>query len=117
MIRSVISTTVYHHTIWYWFQLRWDKYESKTAFWVEEDLEAEYESSKTKSVRENTQYEVSRAAEDTMVEAAAPVSLEMGEVRDAPTGWALCMGLAWSLCGFPEMEVPPKHIFKGGFPS
>lgn len=52
-----------------------------------------------------------------MVEAAAPVSLEMGEVRDAPTGWALCMGLAWSLCGFPEMEVPPKHIFKGGFPS
>ena len=59
---------------------------------MEEDLEAEYESSKTKSVRENTQYETTRAAEDTMAEAAAPVSLEMGEVRDAPTGWALGMG-------------------------
>ena len=95
MICSVNSTTTIYLIFpinIYWFQLRWDKYESKTAYWVEEDLEAEYESSKTKSVRENTQYETTRAAEDTMAEAAAPVSLEMGEVRGAPTGWALGMG-------------------------
>lgn len=65
---------------------RWDKYEAKTLFWAEEELEAEWESSKTKTFREKTQYETLTGAEDAMAEHDVPLTLSMGEVRDAQTG-------------------------------
>lgn len=68
-------------------KLRWDKYESKTLFWVEEEVEAEYESSRSKTTREQFNYETEQPAPDALLEAAAPLTLDMADVRDTPTGW------------------------------
>ena len=57
---------------------------------MEEDLEAEYESSRSTTIREQTQYETEQTAEDALAEAAAPVTLDMAEVRDGPTGFHGC---------------------------
>ncbi|CAL1128311.1 unnamed protein product [Cladocopium goreaui] len=65
---------------------KWDKYESKTLFWVEEEVEAEYESSRSKTTREQFNYETEQPAPDALLEAAAPLTLDMADVRDTPTG-------------------------------
>ena len=56
-------------------------------YWVEEELEAEWESSKSKSTREVTQYETTVVAADALADHDAPLTLSMGDVRDVSTGW------------------------------
>lgn len=56
-------------------------------FWVEEELEAEWETSKTKTHTEQVTYEVEQSAEEALLQAAAPLTLEMAEVRDPASGW------------------------------
>ena len=65
---------------------RWDKYESKTQYWVEEDLEAEYESKRARMRRETTEYQTGQSVEDAFMNASAPMTLDMAEVRDPQRG-------------------------------
>ena len=50
-------------------------------------MEAEWESSKSKSTREVTQYETTVAAPDALAAHDTPLTLSMGDVRDVTTGW------------------------------
>ena len=65
---------------------RWDKYESKTAYWVEEDLECEFESSRSKSVKETSQYETDQPASDTLFDASMPPTMDTDEIKNMQTG-------------------------------
>lgn len=56
-------------------------------YWVEEELEAEWETSKTKTQTEELEYETEQRAEEALLEASAPLTLEMAEVRDPGSGW------------------------------
>lgn len=68
------------------YKPRWDKYESKTMYWVEEDVEAEWESSKSKTYRERTQYETQTGAADALADQDVPLTLNMGDVRNPASG-------------------------------
>lgn len=59
---------------------------SKTQYWFEDDIEAEWESTRAHTTRETSQYETEQSAEDAMMDASAPVALDMGDVRDVQTG-------------------------------
>lgn len=56
--------------------IRWDKYENKQLFWVEEDLKAEWEKSTTKSRRSEAEYQVHANAAESL--ASILDGVEMG---------------------------------------
>lgn len=66
--------------------LRWDKYESKLAFWFEEDVEAEWETSKTQTRREQTEFGVETTAGDALGEEPSNPTFEMADIRGATAG-------------------------------
>ncbi|CAK9021723.1 Uncharacterized protein SCF082_LOCUS15467 [Durusdinium trenchii] len=65
----------------------WDKYESKLAFWFEEDVEAEWETSKTQTRREQTEFGVETTAGDALGEEPSNPTFEMADIRGATAGW------------------------------
>lgn len=65
---------------------RWDKYESKTLYWVEEELEAEYATEVSRTTRQQTEYETQTDVATTLDEASLPPALSMGDVREPETG-------------------------------
>lgn len=58
----------------------WDKYESKMKFWVEEDVEVEWQKSQSRRERESMEYDVD-AGESAGVMMAP--SLDMGAAQSA----------------------------------
>ena len=65
----------YHHTIIYRYIIclynaycthRFDKYENKQLYWVEEELKAEWEKLSSESIRQETEYQTDTNAMDAM---------------------------------------------------
>lgn len=56
--------------------LRYDRYESKLAYWVETDLEAEWEKTTSRSRRETAEFSVETEATDVLLQATAPLTLD-----------------------------------------
>ena len=56
---------------------RWDKYETKTAYWVENEMEAEWEKTTSRTRRETGELTVETTAADAMLQAATPLQLDM----------------------------------------
>lgn len=56
--------------------LRYDRYESKLAYWVETDLEAEWEKTTSRSRRETAEFSVETEATDALLQATAPLTLD-----------------------------------------
>ena len=56
---------------------RYDKYESKMTYWVEEELEAEWEKTTSRTRRETGEFTVETTASEAMLQAAAPLQVDM----------------------------------------
>ncbi len=56
---------------------RYDRYESKQAYWVESELEAEWEKTTSRTRKETMDFAVDTTASDAMLQATTPLSLEM----------------------------------------
>ena len=69
-------------------RLRFDRYESKMAYWVEEDLEAEYTKHRSRTTEETHNHQVERDAIDAIVDSSAPLQLDARDAR-AATGSVL----------------------------
>lgn len=54
-------------------KFRWDKYESKQLYWVEEELEAEWEKTTSKMRRAETEYQASVGVGAAFENSLAPV--------------------------------------------
>lgn len=68
-----------------WDQLRFDKYEGKMLFWVEHEVTAQYESSKTRTRREQVNFDTDEP-DATLSAASAPMTLNMDDVRNMSLG-------------------------------
>lgn len=66
--------------------LRWAKYESKVLYWVEEELEAEYEAHRSRTKRQTMEYDVETPVADAIGDFNAPVSLNANEMRHGIEG-------------------------------
>ena len=66
-------------------QPRHDKYEGKPLYWIEEEVEVEYEKTSSKSHSEQAEYTVASTAEDVLLSSLDGVSLEMGSVAGGGT--------------------------------
>ena len=62
---------------------RWDKYESKTLYWVEEEISAEWEQLRSRSHRQTYHYNVETPAVDAITETSGAVHLDTNEAREA----------------------------------
>ena len=65
---------------------RWDKYESKLLYWVEEELEAEVETQRSRVKRQTIEYEVDTAVADGLGEFNAPLTLNANEMKNGLEG-------------------------------
>ena len=66
--------------------LRWDKYESKVLYWVEEELEAEYEAHRSRTKRQTMEYDVETPVADAIGDFNAPITLNANEMRNGIEG-------------------------------
>ena len=62
---------------------RWGKYESKTLFWVEEEISAEWEQLRSRSHRQTYHYNVETPAADAIAETSGAMHLDTNEAREA----------------------------------
>ena len=69
--------------------LRTDRYEGKPAYWVETELEAEWEKTTSRSKKETAEYEVETSASDAMLQAATPLSLDVRSLANEGLGITL----------------------------
>ena len=60
--------------------MRWDRYEKKQKYWVEEDLEAEWNKTRKSSQEEEVAYETGVAAED-VGQVGGPLSFDIAEAH------------------------------------
>lgn len=67
-------------------RLRYDKYENKTLYWYEEDLEFEWEKTATRASREEAEFERDVSGMDMMLENTEAMDVDM---RMAAQGCAL----------------------------
>lgn len=65
-------------------QLRFDRYEGKPIYWIEEEMQAEYERSRTKSTTETVEYEMETGVEGALGQASDALGLDMSTL---PQGW------------------------------
>ena len=56
---------------------RYDKYESKQVYWVESELEAEWEKTTSRPRRETAEFEVETDAQNALLQAVNPLSLDV----------------------------------------
>ena len=56
---------------------RYDRYESVTLYWYEEDLEFEWEKSHERAVREQTSFNTDVSAADALLDAREPIAVDM----------------------------------------
>lgn len=65
---------------------RHDRYEGKPLYWVEEEVEVEYEKNVSRTREERSQYQVAASAADTMADALEGVSLDMADAAAGKRG-------------------------------
>lgn len=92
---------------------RYDRYESKPAYWVESELEAEWEKTTSRTRRETMDFAVDTNASDAMLQATAPMSFDMKGL--ANTGfymgiWCDTLCIRLDFCDFRLSPKPTKQI-------
>jgi len=63
--------------------LRYDRYESKLAYWVEGEVEAEWEKTTSHAQKETGQFEVETTAADAMLQAVTPLTMDNKSLASA----------------------------------
>lgn len=76
-------------------------------FWLEEELEAEYESLRARTRREQVQFDLENA-EDTVAEASAPLSLNMNDAKALSLGWP--MSMFQDVTSESVTDIPGCHV-------
>ena len=66
--------------------LRWDKYENKQLYWIEEELEAEWERTTSKSRRQESEYQTSVSAASAFESSLAPMNFMPDGAGAGPEG-------------------------------
>ena len=74
--------------------LRHDRYEGKPLFWVEEDLQAEYEKTASRTRREQAEYQVSAPGADVFADAHEAMTLDMSAIAGGQNWHAHVMVLS-----------------------
>jgi hypothetical protein len=65
-----------HIPTWWFHSFRWDKYESKQLYWIEEELEAEWEKTTAKSRRSEAEYQSLTSASSAFESSLAPLGFD-----------------------------------------
>lgn len=82
---------------------RWDKYEAKTKYWYEEDVEQEWEKEKGKQRNETVDYTVETSAEDVGVSMSTPLLMDVNQGRGGHY-WLFDLDFDWLPQKFPSPE-------------
>lgn len=87
---------------------RYDRYESKPAYWVESELEAEWEKTTSRTRKETMDFAVDTTASDAMLQATAPLAFDMKGL--ANTGFYMGHGVILHVFGwtFVFSDISPK---------
>lgn len=86
---------------------RWDKYENKQLYWIEEDLSAEWEKTTSKSRRAETEYQSSVGVSDAFESSLAPVSFSPEGVGPSTGQETLCWYKLRTITMGHNHAVPP----------
>ena len=109
-------------------QPRYDKYEKKTKYWVEEDLEFEWEKSKQESVAENAEYQVQDSdGTDLMTDPNATMNFDLTEAalgrllgasrESRIRAWYKFLAMGKRGCKGPGPAAGPSGSGTGGKPD
>ncbi|CAE7661640.1 unnamed protein product [Symbiodinium sp. KB8] len=107
---------------------RYDKYEKKTKYWVEEDLEFEWEKSKQESVAENAEYQVQDSdGTDLMTDPNATMNFDLTEAalgrllgasrESRIRAWYKFLAMGKRGCKGPGPAAGPSGSGTGGKPD
>lgn len=93
--------------MWFFKQPRHDRYEGKPLYWIEEEVEIEWEKVASRSRAEQSEYQVAASAEDVLTSSLDTLQVDMkmvGGGLDICGGW---MGPNFIPCYIPSAERDP----------
>ena len=71
-------------------QIRTDKYDGKPIYWVEEEVEVEWQKTTSRTQAESSEYQVAASLSDAMADANEPLGLDMKAIASGLLQYFVC---------------------------